>query len=399
MKVDAIPLERLLKSRILIVDDVEVNRRVLAHSLMARGYSNIVTATDGSDALLMTQEVTPDLVILDLMMPGMDGFAYCEAIRKEALYDTMPIIVQTALGEMEQKLRAFELGASDYITKPIDPGELNARTKIQLSQKFMTEDLRQYHTIIKAELEAAREMQARLMPAEQQIEMCELTFDMKIAAHFETSSALGGDCWGMSPLSPSQLALYMYDFSGHGITAAMNVFRMHTIMQELIFGAGDPGNFLTTLNRHLYSLLDRDEFATMFYGIIDIGANCLLYSTAAVQPPLLFNSAGEEPLSLDGRGFPLGAIANATYETQYTPFMAGDLLLLYSDGIVETKNSHGQYITLADVKNTGLLTIEEAPAHPAQWAVNKLMNLFHTHNNAGPIRDDVTVNAYWRCHK
>ena len=393
-----ISAERLRNALILVVDDIELNRKMLTHCLQAKGYTNVLIAEDGSEALKMTQELRPDLVILDLMMPTMDGFAYCEAIRRDNNFDNMPILVQTALGDIDKKLRAFQLGASDYICKPVDPGELAARTQVHLNQKLLMEDLKEYRKRMTAELHSAKVMQSRLMPTEQQINMCERVYQMNIGCYFETSSHLGGDCWGMRPLSDSRLAIWIYDFSGHGMAAAMNVFRLHTIMQEFIHTGGEPGNFLSTLNRHLYPLLERDEFCTMFYGIIDTDANCLLYASAAVQPSIMFSNVEPEPLSLNGRGFPLGVIPNAAYETKYTPFLHGDLLLLHSDCLTETRNSTGEYITEEQVKSTVQTAIAEQRDNPAHHSIDVLLQLFKMHNS-GPINDDFTMNAFWRSPK
>lgn len=392
---DSIPLERLHNALILIVDDIELNRKMLSHNLNARGYTNVLVAEDGSKALQMTRELKPDLVILDLMMPAMDGFSYCQVIRQDKIYNNMPIIVQTALDEMDNKLRAFQLGASDYICKPIDPDELNARTQVHLSRKLLMEDLQTYQKRMMTELEAARAMQTRIMPTDHQIGMCERVYDMKLGFHFETSSALGGDCWGIRPLSDNRLAIFMLDFSGHGMTAAMNVFRMHTIMQEFMHTGGEPGNFLSALNRHLHPLLERDEFATMFYGIIDTDASCLLYSSAAIQPAVLFSRTEQMPLTLNGRGFPLGVVPNASYETKYTPFTHGDLLLLYSDCLTETKNVDGDYLTDVQIKETVGATLKEQQSNPAKNAVDILIQTFRAHS-PHPIGDDLTINAYFR---
>lgn len=395
---DTISSERLLNSLILVVDDVELNRKMLTHSLQGAGYTNVVVAEDGSQALQITHELRPDLVILDLMMPTMDGYAYCTAIRQNKSYDSMPILVQTALDDMDKKLRAFQLGASDYICKPVDPGELIARTRVHLMNKHLLEDLQLYRKRVMAELDSAKIMQTRLMPSAQQIQMCERVYDMKIGSKFETCSHLGGDCWGMRPLSDNRIAIWIYDFSGHGMAAAMNVFRMHTIMQEFMHSGGEPGNFLTTLNRHLHPLLERDEFATMFYGIIDTDANCLLYASAAVQPSILFTRREESPVSLSGRGFPLGVIPNATYDTKYTPFTHGDLLVLYSDCIIESPNGKGEFITEDMLKETIVASMSEQQLNPAKHALDILMQQFKTHHPAPPI-DDITMTAYYRLPK
>ncbi len=306
----------------------------------------------------------------------------------------MPIIVQTALDEMEHKLNAFKLGASDYITKPVDGRELEARVLVHLTNKFLMQDLSSCNMQILMEMEAAKAMQNRLMPTAHQVKMCERVFDIDIGSYFETSSLLGGDCWGMRPLSDTKLAIYMYDFSGHGISAAMNIFRMHTIMREFNHSSGEPGTFLSTLNRHLHPLVERTEFATMFYGIIDIEANCLLYASAGVPSPILCARAEAAPLSLVGRGFPLGILANATYETQYSAFLPGDMLVFFSDCLIETRNSEGAFIPdsrIAEILKDAIASKEQ----PACAAINGLHRLLKAHSSA-PLIDDMTINAYHR---
>ncbi|NBX03591.1 MAG: fused response regulator/phosphatase [Alphaproteobacteria bacterium] len=388
--------ERLHSSCILIVEDEAMSRKLLVHSLQAQGYTNILTAENGSQALALTQEHCPDLVILDIMMPTMDGFAYCRAVRADAAFNNMPILVQTALDAMDKKLEAFKLGATDYICKPIDAGELAARTRVHLLQKLLAQDLNEYRIQMQLEMEAAKLMQSRIMPTKKQVQMCERIFDIGIGHHFEPSSDLGGDFWGVRPISDKRLALYMLDFSGHGVSAAMNVFRIHTVMQECAYAAGDPATFLTTLNRHLHPLLHRDEFATMFYGIIDTEANCLLYATAAMHPTLIFSKATEAPQLLDGRGFALGAIENATYETKFAPFMRGDVLLMYSDCLIESADANGVCIDESAISKIVRQVAETAPQHLAQSVVDSVVSALQTHQTATTLRDDLTVCAYVR---
>ena len=398
MNPSAIPNERLFNSLILIVDDVESNRAMLVRSLNSRGYHKIIIAKEGMEALRITQDMKPDLVILDLIMPGMDGFSYCQAIRRDPLFDNMPIVVQTMLEDMENKLKAFYLGASDFIAKPIDPDELAARTHVHLSKKLLIEDLHNFQKQIRAEIESARVMQERLLPSAQNIAMCERIFDMKIAVHFETSSSLGGDCWGMRPLSEKKLAIYSYDFSGHGISAALNVFRIHTLMNECIHAAADAGHFLEQLNMRLHPLLERNEFATMFYGVIDTDSNCIIYATAAAPAPILFNHREQQCEFLSGTGFPLGSVNNATYEKKYAPFLPEDLLVFCSDCVTETKNATGDVLTDKDIANCMISVMAENNPDPARRAVDAVLTKLKDHQQ-GPLEDDLTINAYWRGKK
>ena len=126
---DNISDERLKGALILVVDDMVVNRKMLCHSLKAHGYARLAEAEDGAQALQMTHDIKPDLVILDLMMPVMDGFPIARRCGGKPPSTTRRLSCRRRFPKMEQKLRAFELGASDYICKPIDPGELNARSK------------------------------------------------------------------------------------------------------------------------------------------------------------------------------------------------------------------------------------------------------------------------------
>lgn len=385
--------KRLQDALILVVDDVKLNLKMLMGNLQARGYTNLAHAHNGVEALELSQRLRPDLVILDLMMPDMDGFAYCERIRKDTSFANMPIIVQTALDEMEHKLNAFKAGASDYITKPVDGRELEARVQVHLTSKLLMEDLSRYNAQIMLEMEAAKAMQNRLMPGEHQVKMCERVYDLRIGSYFEPSFMLGGDHWGMRPICDDKLAIYMYDFSGHGVSAAMNIFRMHTIMREFNHTSGEPGHFLSTLNRQLHPLLERHEFATMFYGIIDIEANCLLYASAGVPAPILCAQPEPVPLPLAGRGFPLGVIPNATYDTQYTAFLPGDMLVFFSDCLTETRNKQGAF--LSDRALLGVLELAMQSDSPEQAAISGLRRLLKAHS-AAPLIDDMTINAYYR---
>lgn len=380
---------------ILVVDDVAVNRKLLEHSLSSSGFVNVLTAKDGMQALSITKEARPDLVILDIMMPTMDGFAYCKAVRQDESLAHMPILVQTVLEDAEQKVQAFRAGANDYICKPIAPEELVARTRIHLTQRLLLQQMIDYRTRMHEEMRTAILMQSSIMPDSSHVHMCERVFNMSIATHFETSSALGGDFWSMRPLSTTRLAITMLDFSGHGIGAAMNVFRIHTIMQECTPLSGDPAQYLAAINRQLHPLLERHEFATMFYGIIDTEANCLLYASAAMHPALLYSGKERSIVPIQGNGFALGVVAGASYETQFAPFMPGDMLLLYSDCLIETQNMQGSCLSEGKICLTAEKEMAKAKAPNAQAVVSQLCSLLKQHIPE-PLADDLTICSYWR---
>jgi sigma-B regulation protein RsbU (phosphoserine phosphatase) len=148
--------ERFTQARILVVDDIPINVKLICSILMAAGYTKIETAHDGIDALKKTYRFEPDLVLLDIMMPVLDGFGYCERIRSDPGAIRMPIIMQTALNEREAKLRALSTGADDFLNKPLDPEELLLRVHVHLERYFMFQDLDQIRSYLKMELDQAQ---------------------------------------------------------------------------------------------------------------------------------------------------------------------------------------------------------------------------------------------------
>lgn len=155
-KVEMFPAERFANARLLVVDDAPFNVKLICAKLAACGYTQIETAVDGVDALTKTYRMKPDLVLLDLMMPNMDGFTYCEHIRSDPTASHMPIIVQTALNDRETKLRALSVGADDFLNKPLDLDEVALRVHVHLERYFILQDLEDMRAYLKMELDQAQ---------------------------------------------------------------------------------------------------------------------------------------------------------------------------------------------------------------------------------------------------
>ncbi len=130
------------KRTILVVDDVPVNIQLLTTYLSSVGY-NVISAQDGEDALRKLRSENPDLVLLDVMMPKMNGFQVCEQIKSDENTSFVPVIMVTALNELEDKIRGMEAGADDFISKPFNKLELLARVKSLLRIKFLNEELKE----------------------------------------------------------------------------------------------------------------------------------------------------------------------------------------------------------------------------------------------------------------
>jgi sigma-B regulation protein RsbU (phosphoserine phosphatase) len=308
---------------------------MIASSILRhQGVHQLFFAENGAEALCAVMEHTPDLILLDLLMPELDGYACCRAIRQQPAFAETPIIVQTGIEDTQGLADAYAAGASDFVRKPIHANELIARTQVHLERLALLRLLNSQQRQLQQELQAARAMQEMMLPEiETQHQLAE-KFGLDVAVHHQPCQSLSGDLWSMQAISPHELAFYQVDFSGHGMLAAMNGFRFHALTQARLAPMADPGTYLTALNAELYRLLPRHCFATMFYGVIDTEHNVLRYATAAHTTPLIIRRESViEPVS--GRGFPLSAVRNAAYKTCAVPFSAGDQLLLYSDALIE----------------------------------------------------------------
>jgi sigma-B regulation protein RsbU (phosphoserine phosphatase) len=330
---------RVADSDVLVVDDIEWNRALIGTLLEEAGYTNIRYAVDGQDALDRIAEQVPDLVILDIMMPGIDGFEVCRRLRANNSYADLPVLVQTALSGVEDRNRAFEAGTTDLVTKPLDRVELLARVTIHLENRALIRDLLQYRDRLEDELAMARKIFQHLMPSGATLERLRRESGMAFDSHMVRATDLGGDIWGTVGLSDGRVGVYLLDLAGRGVSAALNVCRLHTLVQELTGLAESPAAFLAALNRRTHDLMFVGEHASMIYGVVSPAEQRLSYACAGASPPLVLLPGGVTPQIGNAAGLPLGVTADAVYQTQELPFPAGAAILLYSNAILDALDS------------------------------------------------------------
>lgn len=329
--------------RVLVVDDAQGIRKIIGAYLQAAGISQIEYATDGIDGLAKVESFEPDLVILDIMMPEMDGFEVCRILRSDAKHRHLPVLVQTALESPSERTSVFRAGASDLITKPIHGPELVARVRVQLENRMLIRNLEDYRQHMQMELELARHMQEDILPEDGVFLQTEDCTGLRVISHFQPSAELGGDMWHIRDLGGDRVAVSSVDFSGHGVTAALNTFRLHTLMHQLPPPDPDrPSGYLQLLNAQLVDLLPVHQFATMFYAIIDLRHGSMIWSSAGAPSPIF--SLGGHLQFLDSSGLPLGISLSAKYRDRRIDFPPGAGLLLYSDALTETPDGQGNAV-------------------------------------------------------
>ncbi len=385
----------ILDCKILIVEDDYLGRVVLKEIFKRQGFVNIEEAENGKEGLEKANLLYPDLIILDVIMPEMDGVECCKQIRKnpDSRIANVPILFQTALDGLADKARLFEAGATDYLTKPTDPHEITARAVVHLEREVMTKCLREFNLRMASELEIARATQNILIPNPISISEMEEAYKLQICSHYQSCTELGGDFWGIKSLSNEELAIYMVDFSGHGVNAALNVFRLHALMQSAMDTARSPSAYLTYLNSILALLLPMGQFATMFYGVINSRRNSLSYASAASPPPILFNKQASSHKLLDSTGTLLGAFKESVYKMEEVEFNAGDCLLLYSDALIETANTDGEMVEIENWIDSFGASLK-AERSGCQKAFDYLLADFNKKCSKN-LNDDLTLAAYF----
>lgn len=329
---------------VLIVDDNEINRRVLAGMLRKERYT-LVHAANGDDALALARANPPDLILLDIMMPGRDGYEVCATLKAEPRTERVPVVFLSALSETADKIRGLELGAVDYITKPFDQGEVVARVRNQLKiQRLTTEvlranrDLRDKQERIDEDLKAAATIQRTLVPA------APPALDaLRVAWRFMPCDRVGGDLFNFAPLGAEALGVFVIDVAGHGVPAAMITV---SLSQFLSPGAGHlvdvddgivrpaaPAEVLRRLESE-YPLERFDKYITAAYVLIDHTSGHVRYSLGGhPQPVLLRRSGALEVLEAGGPLIGLGGVL--PFDEGELVLAAGDRLVLYTDGLVE----------------------------------------------------------------
>ena len=381
---------KISDAKVLIVDDAEFSREVIGKVFEKNGFSNINFAENGIVALQKTEEIEPDIVLLDLIMPELDGYEYCKRIRTSPKFFTTPILVQSAADRPDEISKAFQAGATDFVSKPINADEVMARSRVHLENKFLMQDLTDYRRRVESELKSAKETQKAILPSDTEITEIQNQYGMDIEKYFEPSSELGGDFWGIKGISHNEVAFYTVDFSGHGVTAALNTFRIHTILQEQNSFSLPPGVFLSLINSHLNNLLSVGQFATMFYGVLNTNNNTFRYSSAGAPNPIVTDANGKTKI-IDGSGVPLGISKDALYENKEIDFPAGSVLMLYSDALLETRNDKGDF--LQERSFAGIL--EENKGGESKKLMQEVLRKFSSHAKDNLI-DDLTINIYRR---
>jgi serine phosphatase RsbU (regulator of sigma subunit) len=322
--------------KILLVDDNPTNLQVLFQSLDGRGY-NLLVAKNGEIALNIARKALPNLILLDIMMPGIDGYEVCRQLKADPLTYDIPVIFLSALGETKDKVQGLDLGAVDYVTKPFQPDEVIARVNTHLTIYRLKREVQAKHDELEDELQSVAEEQRKLLPSRlPEIE------GLKLGVHYETSRYAGGDYYDIIELPDNQWGFIMADAAGHSTSAAVLVAMTCALFRSYPEPPADPARLLLDINEHMCSL-SNNSFLTALYMVYDAESHNLRLARAGHPPPVLYRPQDAKAVELECKGvWPLAIEPYGNVPLTETTLQSGDHLMLYTDGITERFSPDGE---------------------------------------------------------
>jgi serine phosphatase RsbU (regulator of sigma subunit) len=359
-------------ARLLIVDDNEDNRDVLARRLARLGYANVAFAEDGVQAMAAIEAETFDAVLLDVMMPRMNGIEVLEALRARDRLAELPVIMISAATEIDIVVRCIELGAEDYLPKPFNPVLLRARLGSVLEKKALRAELRAQLARLEREMAEARRQQLSMVPTEFPRPERTLTADVHGAMH--PAREVGGDLYDCFHANDDVLCLAVGDVSGKGMPAALFMARARSLLRastlQFVATTGRvplPSELLAMVNAELCKNNPFCMFITLFLGFLDLHTGRLLFANAGhVRPFLLAANAVATEVECPS-GMPLGVLETAQHPDAELHLRRGDALVVITDGLPEMMNEAGAFYTLervvADLNSQGGASAETLIGH------------------------------------
>src|SRR5262252_6794080 len=261
-------MKQLSDYRVLLVDDAKANLDILVEGL--KSDHKLSLALNGEMALQIAARTPPDLVLLDIVMPGLDGYEVCRRLRQMPETAEVPIMFLSSLEEVQNKTRGFEMGANDYLTKPFEMLEVKARVRSLLKAKAYSDAVKEQ---IAADLRVAREIQMGMLPND--FTAFEQAYGLRFGAALEPAREVGGDLYGVCASGPERLVIFLGDVSGKGLPASMVMVRAISLARLLAREIAEPERILARLNDELAADNPSCMFVTFLCAMFEPASGCL----------------------------------------------------------------------------------------------------------------------------
>lgn len=325
--------------QILVIDDDTAVQELLRRTLKKQGYE-VTVASNGEDGVAQAQKLRPALIICDWIMPRLTGIDVCRRVKADPDLSTTQFFLLTSLGSIADRVKGLDAGADDFISKPIELNELQARVRAGLRLHQLSRDLKIAKQSLEAELAEAAEYVQSLLPDP-------LTEPVSVEAKFIPSRQLGGDCFDYNWLDSDYLAIYLLDVAGHGLRAALpsvavlNLLRSRAIPNINYY---QPSDVLRALNTTFQMSYQNDKYFTIWYGVYNRTKRELVYASAGHPPAVLISQSAASSAKvqrLKTPGMPVGMFPDAPYMDSSCRVEDLSTLYIFSDGVYEIHQPDG----------------------------------------------------------
>ena len=372
----------LSNSRVLIVDDAKTNIDILVEAL--RDEYKLSVALDGAAALRSIEKNAPDLVLLDIVMPGLDGYEVCRQLRAQESTRELPVMFLSALEDVKDKARGFEVGGNDYLTKPFELLEVKARVRSLLKAKAYADAVRE---AMDRDLRTAREIQVGILPAD--LAAATHNTDLDVHAVIDPAQTVGGDLYEVLRASDDRLVVALGDVSGKGIPAALFMVIAMTVLRTMARHIVEPDEILSRLSDELAKRNPRGMYVTMQCLIFDL-AERRVSCAGAGHHQLAILSPGKLPrLACPSSGMPAGLMASNPIERETFSLEPGTTFVLFSDGVSEAMNAAGQFYG----EDRLLAALSRSAGTTAADTVARVLEDVRTFVGGAKQSDDIAVLA------
>ncbi|SMF07448.1 PP2C family protein-serine/threonine phosphatase [Desulfovibrio gilichinskyi] len=380
------------KSPLILVVDDSITMRNFLTRVLEDDYQ-VVTASDGHECIDKYKEISPSVILLDLLMPVMDGFDVIDKIRNELGDPEVIIIVLTGQDEQEIKAKALNAGANDYLTKPFHVVELKARVGVAIRQVMLTRQLQSANSklqkaydIIDDEVRLVARLQDKLLPTKVPV-----IDGLEIKSLYRPSGRASGDYFDVFDLEDGVIRVVMADVSGHGPQAAFIMAIVRTLFKADGSEAHDLSHSLFQINTHLVDLIGEDSyFVTLFAADIDFNTGVMKYLSAGHCPALIMqDGVMGEPLRAHVP--PLGFFpVDSTLDERH--FNTSLELFLFTDGCYEWRMGDDFFTLEAFMDIAGKLMRNES------LKLDAIEDMLEKETGVRPVFDDdvTALSISWK---
>lgn len=330
------PHNTTVSKNILVIDDSKLNRAIVKNTLLNYNIQ-VFEAADGLEGLKILQSQRLDLILLDIVMPNLDGFGFLEQCKQYIGDDFIPVILMTGLDDLNSKIKGLTIGADDFLLKPLNQKELIARVQSLLRLKQAHDELYEKNQQIQKELEYAKRLQQFIIPKDFSF----ISYP-SISGRYLPIADIGGDLFDCYKISDSKIGVLIADVTGHGIAAALVMSMAKMTFNIHSYEIFPTQQLMSKINEEMRGLLLDMQYITAFYMLIDIEHHTITFTNAGHTRPLYYRKSTDKIIALDTNGLFLGIQDESLYEQKSIHYEPGDRCILYTDGITELKDDHNE---------------------------------------------------------